>query len=300
VPERTPTLSVIAPVWNELEYTRRFVESVRAHTDVDHELILVDNGSNAETAVYLDGAADIVVRNPENRGYAVAMNQGLERAGGRCVAFCNNDTVLPERWASRLVEHLERDRTGIVVPAVTHSLRRRNVRDTPGEAIEALDPFESSPAAVVYVMRTETARALGGFSEEYDLASGEDVDLAFTIWVNGLDIVYDSRVLVAHASKGTARNLGDWHTLWRRNRDAFLVKWTGAEPDVPRLPGVDPEAFSYRLAVARSVAGWMGSYYRSRDKVRELRASRAAPGLLGRARRRLRSSYDRWELRGHR
>jgi GT2 family glycosyltransferase len=289
VTDRTPQLSIVAPVWNELGHTRRFVESVCANTDVDHELILVDNGSDAETAAYLDATADLVVRNPENRGFAVAMNQGLERARGVCVAFCNNDVVLPERWASRLVGHLERDRTGIVVPAVTHALRKRNVREAPGESVETLDPFESPPAAVVYVMRTETARALNGFSEDYELASGEDTDLAFTVWVNGLDLVFDSRVLVEHASKGTARNLDDWHALWKGNRDAFLAKWTSSEIDVPRLPDVDPEAFAYRLAVARSVAGWMGSYFRSRDKVRELRTAGTPPGLLTRARRRLRS-----------
>ncbi len=289
VTDRLPQLSVVAAVWNELEHTRRFVESVRAHTDVEHELILVDNGSDPETAAYLDAAADVVVRNPENRGFAIAMNQGLERTRGSCVAFCNNDTVLPERWASRLVHHLERDRAGIVVPAVTYALRKRNVRTTPGEMVEILDPFESPPAAVVYVMRKEIAQALGGFNEGYELASGEDTDLAFTVWVNGLDFVYDSRVLVEHTSKGTARNLDDWPGLWRRNRDAFLARWTDPTLDVPRLPGVDPGLFAYRLAVARTVAGWMRSYYRSRDKVAEMRRSATPPGLLSRVGRRLRS-----------
>ena len=284
----TPQLSVVAPVWNELEHTRRFVESVRAHTDVAHELILVDNGSEAETAAYVDEAGDVVVRNDGNRGFAVAMNQGLDRARGAYVAFCNNDVVVPAGWAGTLVAHLERERVGIVVPAVTSALRKRNVRDTPGDTVETLDPFESPPAAVVYVLRTETARALGGFSEEYEIVSGEDTDLAFTVWVNGLDFVYDSRVLVEHATKSTSRNLGDWQGLWRRNRDAFVAKWTDPALVVPRLPGVDADAFAYRLAVARSVAGWMGNYWRSRDKVKELRQRAAPPSLVSRARRRLR------------
>ena len=48
------------------------------------------------------------------------MNCGLRVATGRYVAFCNNDTVLPPRWASRLVETADaHPRAGIVVPALT-------------------------------------------------------------------------------------------------------------------------------------------------------------------------------------
>lgn len=269
----TPLLSVVTAVWNEQAHTRRFVESVRRHTDVPYELIGVDNGSEEETSRYLDDAVDAVVHLESNLGFAVAMNRGLEKARGEFVAFCNNDTEVPEQWASRLVEHLRKDGVGIVVPAVTNALRKRNVRATPGDTVETLDPFESPPAAVIYLMKTSTARELGGFSEDYELASGEDTDLAFTVWVNGLDFVYDTRVLVAHASKGTARNI-DWPELWKQNRDAFLDKWTSAQPDVPRLERCSPDLFAYRLRVARSVAGWMRSYFRTRDKLTALRAQK--------------------------
>jgi GT2 family glycosyltransferase len=273
-----------------LAHTRRFVESVHSGTDVPHELIVVDNGSGTETAAYLAESADVVVRNEENRGFAAAMNQGLDRARGRYVAFCNNDIVLPPGWASRLVAHLEDEGVGIVVPALTNALRKRTVRETPGADVEVLLPFEAPPSAVVYAMRTETARGLGGFGEEYAVASGEDTDLAFKSWVNGLAMVFDSRVLVQHESKGTARNLDDWAALWRRNRDVFLVKWTSEAPDVPRLPSCPPADFAYRLSVARSVAGWMSLTYRTRDKLNDLRA-RTSRG--SRARRLLRLARQR-------
>lgn len=281
--EAGPLLSIVSLVWNEPEHTRAFVDSVRAHTDVPYELILVDNGSDGPTAAALPALADVLVRNDENLGFGAGMNQGLERARGRFVAFCNNDTVVPERWASRLLEHFESGSTGIVVPAVTASLRKRNVRSAPGDSVEVLLPFESPPSAVVYVLETATARALGGFGAEYAVASGEDTDLAFKAWVNGLDFVFDTRVLVEHESKGTAKNLGDWKSLWRANREVFLDKWTSADLDVPRLPH-DEAGFEYRAAVARSAAAWMRDYYNARDKLAELRAR---GGVLRRVARRL-------------
>lgn len=269
VPER-PVLSVVSLVWNELWATQRFVESVRQHTDVPYELILVDNGSDWRPATYVAAAGDSALRNETNLGFAVGMNQGLAQARGEIVAFCNNDTVLPPGWAPPLIEHLRDERVGIVVPAITKANLARTVRESPGDTVERLDPFEAPPPAVVYLLRTATARDLGGFSEEYELASGEDTDLAFTAWVNGLDLVYDSRVLVEHRAKGTARNLDDWEALWRRNRERFLEKWTSEKPAVPRLERCPPEEFDSRLAVARSVAGWMKGYFSTREKLREL------------------------------
>ena len=44
-PPVDPVLSIVVLAWDNLPYTRGFVESVRQHTDVPYELIIVDNGS---------------------------------------------------------------------------------------------------------------------------------------------------------------------------------------------------------------------------------------------------------------
>jgi GT2 family glycosyltransferase len=261
-----PELSIVVPVWNNLLYTQQFVDSVRRHTDVPYELIIVDNGSDWIAANYARMAADHVVLNATNLGFARGMNQGLAMARGRYVAFCNNDTAMPPGWAEALVEtaRLHPD-AAIVVPAVTSARNQVNVRSEPGDKIEVLPPFSAPPAAIVYVMPTDVVRALGAWSEEYEIASGEDVDLCFTAWVNDLDIVYDQRVLVDHVGKGTSALLDDWQGLWARNRKHFLDKWTG-EADVPYLDRIEPARFARNREIARSVAGWMERYFTVRDR----------------------------------
>jgi GT2 family glycosyltransferase len=280
-----PELSVVVLAWDQLHYTQRCVQSVRRHTDVSYELVIVDNGSQRHAANYAARAADVAILNDDNRGFSTGMNQGLAVARGRYVAFVNNDTALPPRWASRLCSHwLEAaSRTGIVVPGVTAAGNVRTVQAVPVDAVDVLAPFEAPPSAVLYLMETDTMRRLGGWGEEYAVASAEDVDLCFKVWVNGLDVIFDRRVLVHHVSKGTAgEKLDDYRTLWARNREVLLAKWTAADIDVPRLERCSPAEFERNVQTARSVAGWMTLYFRARDR---FGVQRISPTLLRPARR---------------
>jgi len=294
-----PDLSVVVLAWDNLHHTQAFVESVRANTDISYELIVIDNGSQPDAADYAKAVADRAVLNSENRGFAPGMNQGLESSRGEYVAFCNNDCVLPPAWASRLVATARaHPRAGIVVPAITAASNPATVRAEPGVDIAVLDSFSAPPAAVVYVMRRETMSALGGWEEEYEIASGEDVDLCFKVWVNDLDVVFDERVLVAHVGHATAARLDDWPQLWAVNRRRFLAKWMG-RADPPRLTSCEPDRFVRNRATARSVAGWMDKYFTIRDRRLERTRARelsAARGPRTRSRRVISGSLRR--LRG--
>jgi glycosyltransferase involved in cell wall biosynthesis/GT2 family glycosyltransferase len=265
-PPDQPELTVVTLAWDNLLYTQDFVESVRRHTDVPYELVIVDNGSAWEAANYAREAADRAVLNGQNLGFAKGMNQGLDGARGTWIAFCNNDTILPPNWASSLLDAAARHPdAGIVVPALTAARNIATVREQPGDDVVVLDPFSAPPAAVLYLMRTDVVRELGAWGEDYEVASGEDVDLAFKVWANDLDIVYDQRVLVDHVGKGTASRLDDWEGLWARNRQHFLDKW-GGDGEVPRLESCDPDRFERNRQTARAVAGWMAQYFKARDR----------------------------------
>jgi GT2 family glycosyltransferase len=272
----SPVLSVVVLAWDNLELTQAFVESVRRNTDVAYELIIVDNGSQPVAAAFAEAAADRAVLNAENLGFAPGMNQGLDAARGELIAFCNNDTVLPPQWASRLVETMRNHpNAGIVVPAITTATNPITVRSQAGRAIEVLEPFSAPPAGVIYLMHVDTVRALGRWEEEFAVASGEDVDLCFKVWVNDLDIVFDERVLVDHVGHATGAKLDDSQELWAANRRRFLAKWTGPI-DPPRLDSCAVDRFARNRATARAVAGWMEKYFTIRDRQRA-RAGGAAP-----------------------
>ncbi|MGH8936839.1 MAG: glycosyltransferase family 2 protein [Acidimicrobiia bacterium] len=268
-----PRLSVVVLAWDQPEHTRRCVQSIRDHTDTSYELVVVDNGSRPEAARYAEEAADRAILNPTNRGFAAGMNQGLAAARGELVAFCNNDIALPPAWASPLLEDFRAfPEAGLVVPAVTAAGNPVTVRSQPGQAPRVLAPFQELPSAVVYLMGTETCRELGGFDEAYRVATGEDIDLCFKVWANGLSIVLEERVLVEHASEASRRALPDHHDILRHNRDLFVRRWSDPQVEHPRLKACPEEVFRRNLAEAATAARWLGELFAARD---ELAAARA-------------------------
>ena len=268
---RDPLLSIVVLAWDQIEYTQACVVSLRANTDVPFELIIVDNGSAAPAASYAETAADVSVLNDRNRGFAAGMNQGLQRAAGKYVAFVNNDTVFPPDWASVALEHFESPSVGIVAPAVTAAGNPVTVRTAPGSRAIHLTPFGELPSGVVYVLPTDLARAIGGWNEAYPVASAEDLDLAFTIWTNDLSIVLDERVLVEHVSRGTVRaKLPDRQALYRSNLNRFLDRWEGND-EIIRLPTCDPVLHARNRAAGRAAATWLRRLVEERDTSASLR-----------------------------
>jgi GT2 family glycosyltransferase len=261
---------VIVLAWNQLELTRRCVRSIREGTLSDYELVVVDNGSTDDTAAFARSEADKTVVNEANLGFAAGHNLGLAQAEGRFVAFVNNDTTFPPGWDQVLLEDFANPRAGIVLPAVTAAGNPVSVRSEPGESAELLLPFGEFPSGVVYLLRTDVMRALGGWNEGYEGASAEDLDLAFTVWANDLDVILDTRVLVEHESQASMRHLPDLSQLYRRNLEQFLDRWEQG-PSGPRLDGLDPSVYEANVDRARTAVRWIRRMLAARDEAAALR-----------------------------
>lgn len=286
-----PLLSVVVPVWDRLALVRDCVSSIRATTDIPYELVLVDNGSGQRCAAFLADNADVLIRHEHNLGYAGGINSGLSSAQGDYVALVNSDTVLPPGWASSLLAHLEDPAVGAVVPALTAAAVPRTVRDTPGTQIEVLLPFEQPPSGAVIVMRRQQLTDIGGMCADYGLAGAEDLDLAFTLWTNDLDLVFDSRVLVQHVSKGTAAvKMPGWPKRWQDAGALFLARWSNQHNGVADLGICDADRFQRNRRTAAAVARWMQSYVTARrDPLARMANPLRALPALGRALRLTRS-----------
>jgi GT2 family glycosyltransferase len=261
-----PDLSIVVLAWNKMELTRRCVESIRSGTRSVYELIIVDNASSDGGADYAKEAADKAVMNTENLGFAAGNNSGLAVASGKYVAFVNNDTILPSGWDLPITQTLDIEtRVGMVLPAVTAAGNPVTVRTEPGERVEVLLPFGEFPSGVVVALRRLQLEALGGWNEGYERASGEDLDLAFTVWAHGLDVALDTRVLVEHVSQASMREVPGLTALYRRNLATFLDRWETGPPG-PLLDTVSGEEYQRNLDRARTAVIWIRRMLAARDE----------------------------------
>lgn len=103
-----PLVSVVTPAYNAARFLERTIESVRAQTFPDWEMLIVDDGSTDATREIVQRAAshDARVRplaTPGRQGPGGARNRGIEEARGRFLAFVDADDLwLPEKLERQL------------------------------------------------------------------------------------------------------------------------------------------------------------------------------------------------------
>jgi glycosyltransferase involved in cell wall biosynthesis len=101
-----PTASVVVPTHDRNHLLLQTLGSVINQSEVDLEIVVVDDGSTqdvAEAIVTLSDNRIRVVRNERSQGVARARNRGIEEARGDWIAFVDDDDLwAPDKLASQL------------------------------------------------------------------------------------------------------------------------------------------------------------------------------------------------------
>lgn len=101
--ERLP-LSIIIPTYNEEEYIRDCLESVKMISEecqLDVELIVIDNGSTDSTPSIANELCGNV-HSIQRVSISEARNRGVSLSNNKIIAFIDSDIVLTKQWAKEL------------------------------------------------------------------------------------------------------------------------------------------------------------------------------------------------------
>jgi GT2 family glycosyltransferase len=233
-----PRLTVVVVSWNEIGELSRCLEALETHpAGGGQQVIVVDNGSTDGTAemVERDHPGHLLIRNPVNRGAAVARNIGMARARGRYIAIVDSDAYVHEGALERLCAFLDgHPDVGMVGPKLVYedgSLQEscRRVPSVLGVIAQRfpVGPLAEHPARKRYLMldtphdrtmdvayvlgatmvfRREVLTRAGGFDRRARYAGFlDDADLALRVWRAGWRVVYLPQVVVTHGYRRRSR-----------------------------------------------------------------------------------------------
>jgi glycosyltransferase involved in cell wall biosynthesis len=103
-------ISVIIPTYNRVQRLKKAIDSVLAQSHRNFELIVVDDGSDDNTAELIDkNNADIVYIRQENRGPAAARNRGIEKARHNLLAFLYSDDWFAGNKLETQIEEMDQN-----------------------------------------------------------------------------------------------------------------------------------------------------------------------------------------------
>ena len=254
------TCSIVIPLFNKVEFTRKCIEAIRKNTPLGtYEIIIIDNASSDGTGAYLASCPhDIrVMTNSKNVGFTAACNQGAKTARGKYVLFLNNDTEPQPSWLDPMIELMESDPTiGITGSKLVYPDGRLQEAGgiifndgsgwNYGRFGETTDPAFNFVREVDYVsgasllIRHSLLKKLNYFDERYAPGYYEDTDLCFAVRACASKVVYcPFSVVIHHEGVSSGNDLSQGMKRYQGiNKQKFTDKWA-ADLSKQHAPSID-------------------------------------------------------------
>lgn len=229
-----PQVSVIIPTYNRFPLLAEAVESVRAQSYTDYELIIVDDGSEDETDLFAKEPGLCYMKVERTGMPGATRNRGAEIARGRYLAFLDSDDLWRPNKLALQVPALDASNGCPLLHARELWLRGEKVVSQKGQShsrsgdvwADALWKCTIGPSTVL--MRSAVFRELGGFDETLEVAEDYEFWLRLT-----------SRYPVAYIDEAlTVKRAGSWDQLSEKygQIEEFRIESLFRVLELDRLP----------------------------------------------------------------
>ncbi len=255
-----PRLSILLVLYNRAELTLACLQSMLPRlNEAEAEIVLVDNASSDETGTLLDRFRGVkVIRNRQNLGFPVAVNQAAEAASGEFLLLLNNDTEVLGDSLGTAMRCLAANRDvgavggrivlldGTLQEAGCTLWREGHVfqygRGDNPNAPEYLFQRDVDYCSAAFLMtRRDVFRKMGGLDTAFSPGYFEDLDYCVRLWRAGWRIVYLPDVAIIHYENASSISRTELHHLYQRNHLYFMQKhadwlaWQCSSSTTPRL-----------------------------------------------------------------
>ena len=224
-----PELSVVIASFNTRDLLARCIEEFRrAAANIDHEIIIVDNGSTDGSREYLQGLGDAIKLelNDENLGFAAANNIGMKLATAPLLLLLNSDAFVTGETLGCVIQKMKYNpRIGMAgvqilnpdgtiqaesgdFPTFWQDVRVSIGLDQLGagqrRAPSASWPVDWVHGACMFVRR-EAFEQVGGMDQRFFMYS-EEVDWCRRFWEHDWQVWYVPEATATHLGGGSSRS----------------------------------------------------------------------------------------------
>ena len=210
-----PIFSIIIPVYNRPEEIDELLASISAQEyDEPFEVCIVEDGSSEKSDLIINkytSELSIQYFETENTGPGSSRNYGMTKATGNYFIFLDSDVILPYNYLAEITKQLEKKYTdafggpdaahpsfSVLQKAIYYSMT--SFLTTGGIRGKKKSVGKFQPRSFNMGLSQKAFGITKGFS---DMRAGEDIDLSFRLWEQGLETQLIDAAYVYHKRRNS-------------------------------------------------------------------------------------------------
>ncbi len=216
-------VSVVIPNYNGEKYLKKCLDTLMEQTLKPEEIIIVDNNSKDKSLEIINNIFKekvTLIKLNENKGFSVAVNEGIKHNKSEFVALLNNDTEVDKDWLKNLYECIKKDEKIFSCCSKMLRYNKRDIIDDVGDEYTILgwavkrgdgkpsscynkseQVFSSCAGAAIY--RSSVFKKIGYFDENF-FAYLEDMDISYRANIFGYKNYFCHNAKVYHIGSATS------------------------------------------------------------------------------------------------
>lgn len=232
--------SILIPTWNNLDFLKLCVASIRKNSSEAHEILVFANEGKDGTTAWLKQEGIRFLHADTNVGVCTALNALFDLASENQICYLNDDMYVCAGWDVPLIDEIR------LIGHEKYYLSATMIepRETGNACVLAPYPFGKIPeefdeaalnATLSQMQKSDWSgatwppsimhrtmwQAIGGYGEEFSPGLYSDPDVSMKLWQQGVRIFKGmGKSLVYHfMSKSTGR------VKMNNGKTTFLKKW---------------------------------------------------------------------------
>lgn len=232
------TLSIIIPVYNEESHLKSCLDSIAWQSVKPDQVIVVDNNSTDKTIRIAKQYDFVTVLTEDKQGVLFARNKGFNNASGDISGRIDADSILSENWCENVIKIFQSDEEigAATGPVVYYDMPFKKTGFKIDKTIRlAIDKFNDD---FPYLFGTNMAirqsvwrRYKTEFCTRKDVH--EDLDIGIHLTKNGVHIAYRPNMVVGMSARRFDNNPKDFYRYISFYKSSF--DGHGVETNTPKF-----------------------------------------------------------------